>query len=314
MRASWGALFASCGIALACASSAASSWAESSKESAAAAEARTRFNRAVQLYQDGDLAGALAEFRRADALAPAYRLKYNIAQVCQEQHDYACALSALRAYLNGGGTEIPKAKRGSVELEIQKMSAFVAELSVSVDTAGAEVLLDDASLGSAPLNAPLQVNAGRHRVSARQGALVATRSIEVAGGEHAQVSLLLAPTPSSAPTAQRAAESEAARGATPDRTPVWVAGIGAGVFLASAVVTGVLALHESSELSAERDRYPASSDQLHGTSGRVSHLALATDILGLLAIGSGAGAVYFAVRPANPPTEPSATLSVRGQF
>ncbi|MET0792858.1 MAG: hypothetical protein ABW061_15160, partial [Polyangiaceae bacterium] len=268
----------------------------------------------VELYQEGDLAGALAEFRRADALSPAYRLKYNIAQVCQEQHDYACALSALGAYLSGGGGEISKAKRASVELEIQKLNAFVAELTVSVDTPGAEILIDDASCGVAPLSAPFKVNAGRHRVSARQGALVATRSVEVAGGEQAQLSLLLAPTADSAPTRQRAALDESTLHSAPDRTPAWISGLGAGVFLVGAAVTGALALHESSQLSSERAQYPASTDQLRSTRDRASHLALASDILGLLAIGSGVGAVYFAVRPVSSSATPAAALSLRGGF
>lgn len=313
-RASWRARLASCILGLACALSATNGKADGNRDSGAAAEARTRFNRAVQLYQDGDLPGALAEFRRADALAPAYRLQYNIAQVCQEQHDYACALDALRAYLSGGGSEIPKAKRASVELEVQKLSAFVAELSISVDTPGAEVLVDDASFGSAPLSGPVQVNAGRHRVSARQGALIATRSIEVAGGEHAPVSLLLASTPTSAPARPSAVTAERARRSAADRSMAWASGIGAGVFLLSAVVTGALALHESSQLSAERERYPASPDQLRDTRARVSNLALATDVLGLLAVASGAGAVYFAVRPVHAPSEPGLALAVHGRF
>ena len=299
---------------MACAFGATAARAQGPKDAAPSLEARTRFNRAVELYRDGDLAGALAEFRRADALAPAYRLKYNIAQVCQEQHDYACALTAFRAYLSSGGSDIPKNKRASVELEIQKMSAFVAELSISVDTPGAEILVDDTSLGSAPLTAPLQVNAGRHRVSARQGALVATRSIEVAGGERASVPLLLAPAPESAPTNQQAREPERAHDSATDRSLAWASGIGAGVFLAGAAVTGILALHESNQLASERNAYPASGAQLRGTRDKVSHLALATDILGVLAVGSGVGALYFALRPVASTTEPAAAMAISGRF
>lgn len=278
-------------------------------------EARTRFNRGVELYRDGDLAGALAEFRKAHALAPSYRLQYNIAQVCQEQHDYACALTALLAFSTEGGAQVPSSKRASVEQEIQRVSAFVAELAVSVDTPGAEILLDDSSVGTAPLAAPLLVNAGRRRVSARQGALVATRSLEVAGGEHAQLSLLLTPSVETEPAKPKLAASEPAREVSPDRTLAWVSGVGAGVFMAGAAVTGVLALHESSQLSSERSRYPASAEHLHSSRDKISNLALATDILGLLALGSGVGAVYFALRPTSTtPSEPSAALSVSGRF
>lgn len=277
-------------------------------------EARARFNRGVELYRDGDLAAALAEFRRAYALAPAYRLQYNIAQVCREQHDYACALSALRDYLGGGGAAIPPQKRSSIEQEAQRLSEFVSELTILVDLAGAEVLLDDTSLGTAPLGTPILVNVGRHRVSARQGALVATRVVEAAGSERTQVSLLLAPAPAPPPTFSSASEPATSRAISPDRSLAWASGIGAGVFLAGATVTGIFALHESRQLASERSGYPASSEQLHSTRDKVSSLALATDILGLLALGSGAGAVYFALRPAGPPTQPAAALSISGRF
>jgi hypothetical protein len=284
--------------------------AQGSKDGTATVDARVHFNRGVELYRDGDLPGALAEFRRADALSPAYRLKYNIAQVCQEQHDYACALNALREYLSGGGSDIPKPKRADVESEIAKLSAFVAELAISVDTPGAEILLDDASCGAAPLGASLQVNAGRHRVSARQGALVATRSIEVAGGERREVALLLSPSPVSVPASQPKSGSDSAN----SRPLACAAGIGAGAFLAGAIVTGILALHESSELASERNQYPASADKLRSSRDSVSHLALASDVLGVLAIGAGAGAVYFAVRPVGAVSEPAAAFTLRGRF
>jgi hypothetical protein len=303
-----------CCIAAVCALGAPVVHAQSSKDATTTIEARARFNRGVELYRDGDLPGALAEFRRADALAPAYRLKYNIAQVCQEQHDYACALNALRAYLNGGGSDIPKAKRAEVQVEVTKLSAFVAELSISVDTPGAEILLDDASCGVAPLSAPLQVNAGSHRVSARQGALVATRSIEVAGGERREIALLLAPLPVAVPASQGPIEPKNGPDSAHSRPLAWAAGIGAGVFLAGAVVTGILALHESSELASERNQYPASADRLRSGRDSVAHLALASDVLGLLAIGAGAGAVYFAVRPVGAVSEPAGAFTLRGRF
>jgi hypothetical protein len=301
------------GVFSACGFSAGQSYGQGPNASASL-EARTRFNRGVELYRDGDLAGALAEFRRADALAPAYRLKYNIAQVCEEQHDYACAADALRAYLSGGGREIPEVKRASVELELQKLNASVAQLSVSVDTPGAEILVDDVSFGTAPFTAPLQVNAGRHRVSARKGALVATRSIEVAGGERGELELLLGPTPASLPAKELVGDTQSVPQPAPDRSLAWGAGISAGVLLAGAAVTGIFALHESSQLSSQRNSYPVSGDQLRGTREKLSRLALASDVLGVLAIGCAAGAVYFAVRPVGTASGSGATLSVHGHF
>ncbi len=69
----------------------------------AVSAARDHFQRGVELFREGDFAAALVEFRRTDELAPTYKLSYNIGQACFELRDYACALSAFRRYLKGGG-------------------------------------------------------------------------------------------------------------------------------------------------------------------------------------------------------------------
>lgn len=313
------------GLALAGAFVAAPAQAEPTQEPAQAtaaqgapvSEARTRFKRAVELYQDGDLPGALAEFRRADALSPSYRLKYNIGQVCEEQHDYACALRAFRAYLDGGGSEIPHARRASVELDMHKLSALVAQLTVSVDVAGAEILIDDISIGNAPLTQPELVNAGLRRVTARQGALVATRSIEVAGGQDVRLALVLRPELPILASAAASPHGDSPRGAeaAASRELFWLSWVATGVFASATVVSGVMALHDSQQLAAQRQTVPVSADTLAASSSRTAHWALATDIFGLLTLGSAAGALHFTLTPSASPARPrAAVLSVCSHF
>lgn len=282
-------------------------------------EARTRFNRAVELYRDGDLPGALAEFRRADALAPSYRLKYNIGQVCEEQHDYACALAAFRAYLDGGGSDIPRARRTSVELDLRRIAAFVARLTVSVDVAGAEVSVDDVVVGSAPLVAPLQVNAGLRRVTARRAGLVSARSVEVAGGQEVQLELVLRPEAPAAPEQTSApsstGDSERALSSPSSRQLFWLSWVATGVFASGTVVSGAMALHASHQLASERQAVPTSADTLAASSSRVAHWALAADILGLLTLGSAACAVHFTLAPGASTARPAAAvLSISSRF
>src|SRR5690349_17758223 len=74
-------------------------------------EARSRFQKGVQLFHEGGYEAALAEFRKAYQLAPSYRLLYNIAQVHYELHDYVSALKSFRQYVVEGGTEIPADRR-----------------------------------------------------------------------------------------------------------------------------------------------------------------------------------------------------------
>ncbi len=286
---------------------------------AAVAEARARFNRGLALYKDGDLPSALAELRKADALAPSYRLKYNIGQVCEEQHDYACAVTAFQAYLTGGGSEIPRARRGSVEAEIQKIAPFVAELRISVDDAGAEISVDDVVVGTSPLTSPVKVSSGVRRVSARHGAAVATRSVEVAGGDRLDVALTLRADTNTqvAPSASAPAAAVSAQNPARDKKPtiVWVGWAGAGAFAIGSAVTGVLALHASHELADQRGIYPGSQAQLTQMSSRVSHLALAADVLGVLALASAGTALYFTFTPETEGARASGgTASLSGRF
>ena len=64
------------------------------------------------MFEESNFTGALAEFRRAHAIAPSYRLLYNIGQVCYLLRDYPCALDSFSRYLSQGGAEIPAGAQG----------------------------------------------------------------------------------------------------------------------------------------------------------------------------------------------------------
>ena len=74
-------------------------------------EAKSHFQRAVDLFHEADFRAALIEFQRAYDAAPNYKVLYNLGQTAQELQDYAGALKAFRGYLDGGGREIPAARR-----------------------------------------------------------------------------------------------------------------------------------------------------------------------------------------------------------
>jgi len=188
-----------------------------------------------------------------------------------------------------------------------------------VDVAGAEVLVDDVSVGTTPLSSPVRVNSGRRRIAARQAGLVTTRSIEVAGGQQLNVALALrAAAPSALPAlvaSNAAAESASATGTGSSRQLVWASWIATGVFASATAITGVVALHASRELADQRATVPTTRDSLNASSARVSHLALAADLLGLLTAGSAACAVHFSVASGESGARPEAAfLALSGRF
>src|SRR3954451_15330684 len=123
-------------------------------------EARTRFQRGVQLFHEGSFEAALAEFRKAYQVAPSYRLLYNIGQVHYELHDYVGALKSFRQYLGDGSAEVPPERRVQVDAEIKKLQGLCGYLEVTAEPEGADILVDDVPVGIAPLGGPVLVNAG----------------------------------------------------------------------------------------------------------------------------------------------------------
>ena len=225
------------------------------------AEAQQRFQRATELFEENNPTGALAEFRRAYALAPNYKVLYNIGQICVLTHDVPCAYTAFTDYLAEGAGEVPAARREEVQRDLARLEGRVARLRISVDRPGAEVTVDDVRVGTTPLGRPVLVAAGRHQVRVTlDDHPPATRMVEVAGMETAQVDLSLGPPvrPDPAGTVGAATESPARRSTSGRAAPapdlrssaptpasssgaLRISGVGLGVAGAAGLAGGVLA-------------------------------------------------------------------------
>src|SRR5260221_8307208 len=128
-------------------------------------EAGAHFRRGVDLFKEADFRGALIEFRRANQIAPSFRVFYNLGQCYLELQDYAGALKSFQAYLEQGGKQIPKDRRAAVEGELKKLQSRVAHVEITSNVSGAEVRVDDDMVGTTPLAAPVLVGSGRRRIS-----------------------------------------------------------------------------------------------------------------------------------------------------
>ncbi len=130
------------------------------------AEARARFDPAVAIFEQGDYAGALAEFERIYQLLEGHSRRffvlYNIARCQEALFRYDAAIETYQRYLRegGAGTEQEQdARQRTVELE-RRLATVVIESNVS-----AEVWLDDRLVGQAP--GTIRVTAGSHRIELR---------------------------------------------------------------------------------------------------------------------------------------------------
>ena len=289
-------------------------------------EARERYESAVKLYEDGAYDAALVELNRASELRPSYKIYYNIGQVRFAMHDYAAAMDAYRQYLEKGGDKIPVARRDQVQKELNALSQRVAKLVIETDVPGAEVLIDDVAVGVTPLSAPLVVNSGIRRISARHpDYLPQSRRLSIAGGVADTIKFALtdrsaanaaapvaasgaagASTPAPGSTAAVAAAAPGTKAGATEPSPSarqvpWLGWALTGAFAAGATVTGVLALSANSSLESDRGNLDVSASEVSSQASKVQTLAIVTDCLAGAALITGGISLWLTLRsPAEP--------------
>lgn len=290
--------------------------------------AAARFQRGLELYEENDFPAALTEFRKAYELAPSYKFLYNIGQVCYQLKDYPCALRSLRSYLSEGGNRVPNDRRASTEQDIARLADRIAHVEIVTNVDGAEVFVDDVSVGKTPLPGPLAVSIGQRKLSAtREGRVPASRVVEITSGTTQQFVLELGvPADPVMPEAYaRLRVADAARPEAPRMVTLSWVGLGvAGAFGVGALVTGLLARREADELEQTRFVGRAPPRELDSQSSKVSALALSSDLLTGAAVLTAAGTLIwtFALRPKHEaPARPAVSLDVgpaafgvRGRF
>ena len=262
--------------------------ASAAPSSAAIEEGRTRFQKGVSLFRAGDYRAALVEFNAANAVAPSFRIQFNIGQTCAELQDHACALKAFEAYL-AEGKQLPPEQRKVAEKEIERLKPLVGKVRIAVDAPGAEVAIDDVPIGTSPFADPVVLNAGKRKLTAKRsnGTLVTT-NVDVPGGETVDVNLVVA---SDAPAKDQVVVGP------PDRTPFWI-GVGVTAALTLTTVTfGVLALGAKSDLDDSVARFGASPADVDAARSKVDDLTLVTDLFALGTLIAAGVTTYLYIDP-----------------
>jgi hypothetical protein len=274
-------------------------------KSAEAKDAEQHFGRARQLYDEGDFALALVEFRRAYDLSPNYRVLYNIAQVNIQLFNYAAARVAMEKYLQDGGGEISAARKSQAEADLKMLKERTAYLQI-VSVPGGEVTIDELPVGKAPFEEPLLVNAGQRKiVVARAGYVSQTRMVTLAGGDRTDVRFELVAVPNEknvivVPTTTHK-----------NYTPAVLGWIGTGALAIGAGIVGGLYLSKESELDDLSN--PATRVTPQGRQDAIAsadRLAVIADILGLATVVGGLASLYFTLRP---PTTTTAATTTTGK-
>jgi tetratricopeptide (TPR) repeat protein len=248
------------------------------------AESRVHFDRGVELYREGSLDAALAEFTRAFELTRDFRLLYNLGQVQAERHDYARAIGHLSEYLRQGSSELPRERRIEVDHQLTQMRQRVAELWVSADVPGADVWVGQHLAGQLPLSSAILVNAGPTTVRVvKSGYKPVVRELILAGGDRPRLELQLAAEMSAPVLVQDQGV---------DHTWLWVGVSTTTALAAGSVVFGVLASRANEELDDELNTYPSNPSQIDDARSTVRTNALISDALAGAALVSAGLTLY----------------------
>jgi hypothetical protein len=151
-------------------------------------EAAQRFDRGLELFDQGDNAGALAEFKRTYEILPNPMVLYNIGLVYAAMLRPVESVDALEPAIAGGGLGVKQLERAKQTLTDQK--ARIGRLSVTTTPDGAHVEVDNVEVAITPLTAPIRVSEGSHIIGAvAEGYAPARKELVVAGNSDASLHL-----------------------------------------------------------------------------------------------------------------------------
>jgi tetratricopeptide (TPR) repeat protein len=262
-------------------------------------DAGKHFDRGVVLYGEADYAGALAEFKKAYALAPNPAVLFNVGQAEFQLKDYANALVTFRRFLADASPGSPQ--RDDAEGNLDVLRTRVGRIGIATVPSGADVTIDDQPTGRSPFPEHRLVSVGHRKVTASlAGRMSVTRYVDVAAEDDLSLTIELPPelgslgVPQRSPNAHDSAGTHGRAGGSAWRTIGWLA---TGVLAAGAVGTGVLTLKESNDLRNARNSYPVSADVLRADADLTRTYSIVADSLTVAAVVVGTITLWSTLTP-----------------
>ncbi len=160
--------------------------------------ARDKAEEAERLYQERNLAAALARLREAFALFPSPKIHYNLGLVERALLREVEAIASFERFLAEAADADPE-RRADATRQIAELSANVVSLRLECDTAGAEVFVDGRLVGTTPLATNVRLAPGPHQlVVQKEGTRFPfIHRIEAAAGSTVEVKVALRSVPTS---------------------------------------------------------------------------------------------------------------------
>lgn len=263
-------------------------------------------DKARQLYEEGLAAiqkskwlEARASLVAAWSLTKHWQIAANLAGCELELGKYRDAAEHSAYYLKNA----PPDRTAKAEAQLNRAKEKVGTLTVAVESAGAEVLVDDVAMGQSPLRHAIYLDPGAHRVLVRRsGRPDLVQGVTLGAGESKAITMkeeAQVPPPPTTPQKRSIVPAIVAGG-----VGLVAAGIGVGLVVdagakgssAQALNGAILKAHRSCVTGAPN--YDATCAQLHSTTSAGDTRGNAG--VGLLAVAgaAAAGAVIYAIWPA----------------
>lgn len=247
--------------------------ASSAKPVIAAAPLEAMTAKARELYADGLKAfqkqkwpQAYAAFLGAWALQKHYAIAGNLAATEMQLGHHRDAAEHVTIYVRGITQDAKKtpAERETAKLLLDVAAAKVVTVTVSVNVAGADVWMDGARIGAAPLEDPIFVEAGKHEVEVRLDDYVTQRhKVEGVPGDKRPLSITLVKRVDVVPAASATAVPSATATSTATAPPPprsMVPGLVLGGASAVSLIVGGVLVGIAESTRSELEEGPKKAD------------------------------------------------------
>lgn len=185
-------------LALSIVSAAPIALAQTPPSPSAVAEARERFQRGLDLSDEGNFTAAMTEFRRAYEITRNPAVLFNISATHEASGHFVEALEAMEQYRRDAPADAVSSHRTELDAAVARLRNRIGTLIVRVEAPGLEVRIDGLPRPSEAFRTGAPISAGRHRV-----VLIAPNfqsgehEVDVAGGTTVELNTPLVPSRSS---------------------------------------------------------------------------------------------------------------------
>jgi len=261
---------------------------------AARQEAAERFDRGLRLFNQGENAGALVEFKRTYELTGDPSTLFNIGLVYAELKRPVEAVDALDMLLRSSAKLGPEQRQKAERVRAEQRT-FVSFVEVSANVQ-AMIEVDGVEAAHTPLAGPIRLAAGHHVVGAvAAGYAPSRKTIDIAGGETQKLSFELVPG--------EAALGHLALHCALPAAAIWIDGAESG----RTPLTATLALNPGPHhIELRRDGYRTASADIKLDLGAIADVTLEPEI-DAAALAATGGSLAITVR------ETDAKVSIDGR-